>query len=332
MLLLSGRCNQRCAYCFAVDGIPLEDLSPEAAKHAMKRYLVPDRDATVQFAGGEPFLAFPAMAELIDWGRMHYPLVRFAVQTNGTLGDEGQWDYLVQRRVGIGISLDGAPRVNERQRGDTARVLATLASLQTMGVGVNITAVVTGDSIGGLGELLLLCGSFPCIRTVNLDIVRPVKGRGVSIPSEEQIDEMVDTMFRTLQYVNARRVPPLRIREIEQVRSHRSSHTPQPFCHGAAGQALAVTPDEQLYPCAALVGDSRFRVGHIGEEVVERAGVLACAGVYPEQCVDCPVRFACRGGCPSRRIAYTGNVEEPSEPECRLYRQIHRRLTNARSG
>jgi uncharacterized protein len=332
VLLLTGRCNLSCSYCFSRDSLPAVDMPLPTAMESIRRYVGDRNQATVEFAGGEPLLAFPLLKSIVERAETEYPRLRMAVQTNGTVSEEGVWEFLLEHHIGIGISLDGVPRVNDRQRGDTESVLKSLEMLQDGGAGVNITTVLTDDSAAGMRELLLLCARFDCVRTINLDILRPSANRQAGVPREAQIEEMVEVLFETLAYINRHRFPPLRVREIEQIYRGLRSTPGLPFCPAGLRQALAVTPGGRLYPCASLVGQDRFLLGTVSDEDFEKLGDLCCPTVYPEECLECPVLRACRGGCPSRRAAYNGSVREKSALECRLSRGIYRRYVHEKAG
>ena len=328
-LFVTGRCNLNCSYCFSKDHLPKERMDFEIAERAIRRYIDPTCEGTVEFAGGEPFLAFPLIKRIIESTEQQFPNLRFAVQTNGTIREKDIWFYLLSKNVGIGLSLDGTPMVNDRHRGRGKMVLENLSMLGCHGAGINITTVLKKDNISEMEEFLLLCGGFSAVRTINLDIVRPGKAGSTIVPKEEQVSEMVEKMFQALEFINRRRFPPLRIREIEQIRSRMEGNGAVPRCEAGAKKALAVTPKGRLFPCASLVGDERFYLGTLGNESFDKYNALGFTTALPEGCASCTIRFLCGGGCPSRRIAYRGRGDKKASPECMLYREIYKRLNGA---
>jgi uncharacterized protein len=298
----------------------------DTALDAVRRYIDPEQPAVVEFAGGEPFLAFPNLKQVVESFEDEYPLLRFAIQTNAAIFDRQMWQFLIEKQIGIGISLDGVPKRNDVHRGFGAKVVRTLLHLDTCGVGVNITAVLTRDSIVHMEEFLLLCGSIGSVRTINLDVLRPGEHPSVLPPTEKQIIEMVEKLFEVLPYVNQDRFPPLRIREIEQVKSAPSFGPARPFCYAGDGKALAVTPAGELYPCPSFAGIPQYLLGSIGNERFSPLRQLYFSDILPKECTECEVRFVCRGGCPSRRVAFHGRPDLISGPECVLYREIYKKV------
>ncbi len=328
VLLLTERCNLSCRYCYVDAGGSGADMSREDAFRAIDS-LASRNGVTVELSGGEPLLRFDLVEDVVEYGRSVNRSLRFALQTNAVLLDRKRLFYLAAHRVGLGISLDGVPEVNERLRGGSEEVLRALRMMDDLGAGVNITVVLTGENTGDFLRFLLFCAGFNCVRMINLDLVRPL-GRASDralLPRKEQITAMVSEMFDVLAFINERRQTPLLIREIEQaLRRGRQGEEMRPYCHGAAGEAAAVAPDGGLYPCASLVRKDEYRAGTLPEYGRARLDGLVHPGLYPAGCMQCGTLPVCRGGCPSRRLSCTGGIEEVCDIECHMRKEIQRRI------
>ena len=329
VLMLTRRCNLACAYCYARAGSSGAEMSPELARRAIHRLRRDHGRLTVELTGGEPLLNFGLVQELVCGyaGEPNPP--RFALQTNALLLDRAKLGFLVEHGVGLGISLDGAPETNDLTRGGGAAVLKALRRLDAAGAGVNLTVVITRHNIARLPELLLLAAGFRSVRVINLDLVRPL-GRAQDAdlaPRAEQMREMLPRLLANLAFVSTRRWPPLKVREVDQVRRRAGQTRVRPYCLAAAGSAAAVTPEGEIYPCAGLAGRKEHLAGRVEDASEPALEPLVSGWGLPPACAACEVRFVCRGGCPSRRIATQGGPQHPYPLECLLRKELYRRVS-----
>ena len=159
---VSGSCNMRCEYCFYIDETENRQTScagrmTQDTLYAMldKALCYADGDCTLAFQGGEPTLAGLAFyRDLADYLDAHpnpkRVRVHYAMQTNGYALDEEWARWFAERRVLVGISLDGPKEIHDRYRKDRAgkgtfsRVMASIRLLEKHQVDFNILTVVSG--------------------------------------------------------------------------------------------------------------------------------------------------------------------------------------------
>ncbi len=133
-------------------------------------------------------------------------------------------------------------------------------------------------------------------------------------------------MLAALAFVNQRRFPPLKVREVEQTIKRAAEGQARPYCFAAQGQAAAISPEGRLYPCACLPGQEDFVAGTVQAPDVEGLARLSDAPGLDPRCADCDILAVCRGGCPSRRVAFNGSRARRSELECVLRRTLYSEL------
>jgi len=155
---VAAACNLACRYCYYLNRPGM------SASHRMTREVleVLIRDAIaaqpgtpeIHFAwqGGEPTLAgidfFREALALQERYRPAGTMIVNALQTNGTLLDEGWAQFFSEHRFLIGISIDGPAAVHDPLRRDAggrtthAKVLRGLRELQRAGVQYNALTVV----------------------------------------------------------------------------------------------------------------------------------------------------------------------------------------------
>ena len=325
VLMVTSRCNLACSYCYAGADGRGRDMSWQTAQQAMELVRAQPRSALVELAGGEPLLNFDLIRRLLEtYGKD----TRFALQSNGLLLDKAKLDFLAEHGVGLGLSLDGPPRINDLTRGSSSRVLQALELLNREGAGVNLTVVLSRHNVESIPELILLCARYRAVRVINLDLLRTLgRAHGAELqPTPAQIAAMVPEMLAALAFVNQRRFPPLKVREVEQTIKRAAEGQARPYCFAAQGQAAAVSPDGRLHPCACLAGHEDFAAGTVQHPDVPALGQLSDAQGLDPRCADCPILTVCRGGCPSRRVSFNASRVRRSELECTLRRTLYSEL------
>lgn len=160
---VAASCNLNCTYCHIYQGADhTSDRSPrlmtdavfEALVERVSRHCAASGQEHVKliFHGGEPCQAGPARIDRwCQWAsqRLHDEVrVGFSIQTNGTLLDDDWAAVLAEHRVGIGVSLDGPPDLNDRARidhlgrGTHDAVIRGIDRLRTAGLEYSILSVI----------------------------------------------------------------------------------------------------------------------------------------------------------------------------------------------
>lgn len=147
----STLCNLDCSYCYLPTRRHNLQMLPAVAR-AVARSVEPAQDATIDICwhGGEPLIVGrDHLSRLMD--EFEGVPVTHSVQTNASLIDERWIEFLVDRRVRVGVSIDGPPDDNA-QRVDRAgqpsfnRVLRGIRLLIEAGQEIAIIAVVSDPS------------------------------------------------------------------------------------------------------------------------------------------------------------------------------------------
>jgi uncharacterized protein len=161
-LKVASRCNLNCSYCYVYNrgdiswrqrpAIMTDDVF-EAALARLREHceLYQQRRLVISFHGGEPCLVGPHRFD--HWcNRLHEELcnlaIEISIQTNGTLLDKRWADVFQKHKVGIGVSLDGPPeindanRVNHSGRGSHSQVKRGLHALQEAGLSYGFLCVI----------------------------------------------------------------------------------------------------------------------------------------------------------------------------------------------
>jgi uncharacterized protein len=120
-------CNMRCRYCgysgcYSFRRKHYEKEMPlTMAKEAISKYLAWIKGSpqyAISFYGGEPFLAFGKIRELIEFSKSIDTDNKaiYHIATNGTILSKEIIRYLIGNRIMLQVSIDGPSRIHDRYR------------------------------------------------------------------------------------------------------------------------------------------------------------------------------------------------------------------------
>lgn len=118
---LTEKCNMECVYCYANSGISNKTIDVGMIKHVINSLISMNPDYKffhLSFhGGGEPFVEFDTMKAIITYAkektRGKYLTINSV--TNGVLNGR-QIEYVLENKIGLNISLDGPPKIQNLQR------------------------------------------------------------------------------------------------------------------------------------------------------------------------------------------------------------------------
>ncbi|MCV2396265.1 anaerobic sulfatase maturase [Actinotalea sp. M2MS4P-6] len=285
-----------------------------------------------------------------------------AIQTNGTLLDDDWGAFLAEHHFLVGLSMDGpahlhdAYRVNKAGRGTHDQVLRGWDVLQRHGVETNILCTVhAANQEHGLEVYRYFRDELGARYLQFIPIVERVPAD--SLPLAEQGWRPGAHGPRTLLYqqrgdaVTSRSVDPAAYGEflvaifdewlsrdvgtvfvqdvdvaLGNLFGHYSLCVHSPEC----GAALAVEHNGDVYSCDHYV-EPEYRLGNVAEDSFrsmlgspeQRRFGGSKLTELPGQCLDCPVRWACHGGCPKDRFTTTAAGEPGLNYLCAGYYRFY---------
>lgn len=289
---------------------------------------------------------FREAARLANELRRPAQIIQQVFQTNGTLLDDEWGEFLAQENALVGVSIDGPAwlhdkyRVNKAGRGTHAQVVRGWEVLQRHNVDANILCTVNSvnaahprevyehfrDDLGGRhfqfipivervasGEEAIAeaswraqDGSYVLYRQegsgTTSRTVAPVQyGEFLVAIFDEWVQRDVGTVF--VQDFDVM---------LGAVFGQYSLCVRAPEC----GTALAMEHNGDIYSCDHYV-EPGYKIGNLGDMSFAEALELPTQREFgrskrtalPSQCLQCPVRWACHGGCPKDRFVSTAAGE-----------------------
>ena len=119
LLLLSHNCNLSCKYCYE----RFKDsrkMSLNDAIEILDREFSDDCEITnIDLLGGEPLMNYEIIPPICEWIWERKPNMQVFIRTNGTLltKEMKRWFSSHSEKIGLGLSIDGTPKVNYFNRG-----------------------------------------------------------------------------------------------------------------------------------------------------------------------------------------------------------------------
>ncbi len=290
--------------------------------------------------------------------------VQHAIQTNGTLLDDEWGAFLAQENFLVGISIDGPQelhdhyRVNKAGRGTYDQVVRGLRVLQAHQVDVNILCTVNAVNAEHPLEVYRHFRDDLAVNFIQfIPIVERVEpGQEGVAESGWRDDGGSFVLYRQAgEGVTSRTVRPEHYGDFltaifdEWVTTDVGTVFVQDFdatlgallgqytvCVHApeCGGALAMEHNGDVYSCDHFV-EPDYRLGNVVEDdfralltsPFQREFGRSKRTALPAQCKQCPVRWACHGGCPKDRFATTSDGEPGLNYLCAGYYRLYTHIT-----
>ncbi len=333
-------CNLDCDYCFYLRKEELYKgssfrMSDETLENYTRQYIAAQRVSEVNFAwqGGEPTLMgvdFFRRAVMYQKKYMRSGMcIENALQTNGTLLDDEWCKFFAENRFLIGISLDGPREAHDFYRRDKGgaptfkRVLHAVQLLKKYKIDFNILTCVSAANVEQPLEVYRFLRDEIGVQYMQfIPIVERENATGFqegtaltprSITGEQYGRFLISIFDEWLR----RDVGKVFVQMFDTALG-RWLGAPGGLCvfQETCGLALAMEHNGDVYSCDHFV-EPRHRLGNLLEmpltelvgSVQQKQFGIDKRESLPRYCRECPVLFACNGGCPKDRIDYTPDGE-----------------------
>lgn len=282
-----------------------------------------------------------------------------SIQTNATLLDDEWGEFLAEKKFLVGVSIDGPRelhdryRVNKAGRGTYDQVIRGWRVLEKHGVERNVLCTVNSSNADHPLEVYRhfrddLGANYiqfiPIVERVEQGaedlaenswrdadgeyVLYRQSGAGVTSRTvrPEQYGDFLCAVFDEWFATDVGRIS---VQDFETVVGARLGmyslcvHAPE------CGRAIAMEHNGEVYSCDHFV-EPAYDLGNIHEESLSDL-LLSPKQIefgrskrtsLPDQCLACPVRWACNGGCPKDRFVDTGDPARPLNYLCGGYKRF----------
>lgn len=330
VLSLTGKCNFACRYCYASEhhkGAMSTEVACLAVKLAAKQNA--GEPFIIQFSGGEPLLNFSTLQAVVALVEQENIACQLQIQTNASLLNEEIANYLYKHKVGIGVSLDGRPKVNDKLRltldgkGATAKILQGVTLLANLGIGCGLTCVVSSENVDQLEGIIDFAYYLGNVRVLGFDLLRG-QGRGASLKpaAREQLEQALIRVCQRNEELSKGFGYKIKLTQLEKAQKHQRKRKLRPFshCHAMSGEAAFVDAAGKIYACASFVDDERFYIGNVytGIDVAKVTAISNLIDRAMSFCKECSSFELCGGGCLARWYQQDLQNLQAYEAECAL--------------
>jgi sulfatase maturation enzyme AslB (radical SAM superfamily) len=261
-LLLSGRCNLACAYCYLDPGRPRTSMRWETLASTLATLLGSGAvRLELEFTGGEPLLEADLIRRAVDFIRRHRSAetrIELSLTTNGTLLDAELLSFLFARGFSLRISCDGVRAAQDLRGPRTFAILDRLFHRlrreypEELGHRVTAAVTVVAATIPYLAESVrYLVGTGVGKIAIGPRLTwDPDWTQGSRDELERQVAGVVEL---SAEHWRRTRLVPVGFLARPPLRE-RDAPVGDVLCHAFAGSTLCVDPSGQLLVCPSFAG------------------------------------------------------------------------------
>jgi uncharacterized protein len=338
------RCNLNCTYCYIPEtmrqrGAHMSKDDLFSALRILKRYfqsvLPKDVEPQIVFHGAEPTLNRDALFAALEHFAKDF---RFGIQTNGTLLEDTDLDFLTSRGIAIGLSLDAdleavATETRKTWDGDSvhARVLSTIEKLRGY-PNYSVICTVTNRNMRRLVRTV----DFFHDRGVPTCMLNPVRctreGAREVKPADHELSRYylaaLDRTYELYRKTGRKLVVANFANILIAILAPAARRLMCDISPCGGGRCFfAVSAKGDMFPCSEFIGLPAFNGGNLFHDDIHRVldspAFRKVTGRKVEDiqpCAHCAIRHFCGSPCPAEAQEMNGGMDRPGA-FCELYEE-----------
>lgn len=333
---VTNNCNLSCSYCFESSKSEAM-MSFETAKEIIdKSYRDIPKEIgvfTINLFGGEPFLNWKLIKQIIDYTNLKKYNVRYGVTTNMTILTEEIIDYIDDNDIMLLVSIDGIKEIHDKNRCNSYDiVIKNFKTLIDRGLDHLIEArmTITPNNVKYLTE------GVESIVDLGINNICPMFATDLKW-SEDDLElatkSYIDLMSYYISVLNKESERNISIRLVDDViiNSLEPVITDSAICPIGNHKWCSFDTNGDIYPCHQCPTTTNkelkdMLIGNIytgvDENKVEKYDMMPILEFDRDECVDCDGKIICKHGCPSQNIREMGNSKIPTPAHCDLSKMM----------
>ena len=344
---ITKSCNMNCIYCFrdlsyhkTINVQILKDICDYIDTNVTNLNL---QRISIQLWGGEPLCAMERIRFVSDYFSNKRYSVKLDIETNATLITPQIAKELYERKISVGVSVDGYPEIQNRQRA----LENGNPSSDVVKAGINNLISVYGNGFGGIcvitkhnyqhiPELLNYYVNVLGLHSLKFNLVRDnpnASHQSIGLTKEET-KEFCENLIDTLKLYKLLGVEfsegNILTKYHNLIEGHTGNCCISQGCTGAI-RILSFDMQGNIYPCE-MTDYPNVKLGSIysGDDLLSLIKKAYNNNIYYKtrrktECLICPWWCFCKGGC-SSRVHYIDQPNCVDEIECVLNQTIYPKL------
>jgi uncharacterized protein len=338
-LIISHDCNLHCRYCFADHGAFWGEkklMRFETAKESIDKILYNTDNNFILFYGGEPFLNYTLMKDVVEYGSQNELNIKYTTITNGTIMNASIKEFIHKNFFALQVSLDGPKEINDLQRcGSVESVhdlaVDTLDQLKSRDFPLSIKCIITKNNVDKLNSIVEYFSS--------LGVGSVAFAEASLLPTDNEFfisDKEYEDCITELSHILVRNLDQLAsgnkttvIGLLFDILRSLVTKTKKVNCCSAGREYVAITADGDVYPCHGFVGIDEFKMGNVHEDDFpgtsynDIRSIFNNLNVYTsEECSSCWARFLCGGDCAFYSYIYNNDLSKPTKRRCIMVKSM----------
>jgi uncharacterized protein len=319
-------CNSECPYCYIPEEVRRRGRTMKRDELFEILSRLEGNVKWVVFHGSEPLIAKDLVFEAIEEFKFNY-----GIQTNAKLLEKEDMDFLIDRKVNVGISLDSPHReTNDITRGKGQFDCAVKAIEYMKGYKkLSVITTINRFNYHHLSDMIdFLAGK------VRLVLMNPVRGtseggRKLMADPDRSAEEFVKACKTAINHTkNGNRIV---IGDFANIILGFIAPTSRVLqcdispCGG--GRRFLAISTEGIYPCSEFIGVKEFRT-ELKTDTFNITEIMVCFQELRnrtvekiEECRECSFRHICGSPCPAEVFSMYGNLLTKS-PSCNFYKKV----------
>lgn len=333
MLLLSKNCPMACRYCYAKAGESDDNMSPEIAEKAVSAYLsLSPKDPWITlFGGGEPTSNKKTIIHIVQ---KYKDRAKFKLTTSGVM-PPSFLEWLIEHGVSITFSIDGPPEIQnflrplKNGKQSSSIVENSLKIWKTKSKRpLSVRTTLVEESVNNIGSILNYFDSLG-VDSLHLEplanIGRALNSSNKSVLIQPNVDNWIKATLQALDWAKDRH-KRIRVGELNFLLDPKMYHYCGPIC----GNTIVVTHKGSLTACVEVFDENAeewllFNVGKLQTKYLwnnKLRNLRRRTTNYMSVCLNCYLKYICRGGCAHRGFLTTGSISFPDPRHCEFMMKI----------